>query len=216
MIQLNDTNGASRITLATARQLMEEFPDVHLVGAEFGVAYGGGVEALGKLWAGRGTVYGFDTFEGHPKEVADECEYSAPLGGSQSSFAAGCMDQWYKDPAYGTDKLSYGYQVSELARQGIDNVFLIKGKITGKTNISYIKELHYCLLDLDFPLSMWQAYHLIKDKVVRGGYLCLHDVIPQGHIPGCWEYYQQMLAEGLFELVQEHAPGTHLVTLRKL
>lgn len=216
MVQLNDTNGASKITKAMAARVLNEFEGDQLWGAEFGVAYGGGVETIGKLWGTRGVVFGFDTFEGHPIQVGDQCEYTKKVGGSKSSFAAGCMDEWYRPESYGMDKLKLEYIQGELHRQNINNVVLIKGLVHAQTNIDFIPRLHYCLLDLDFPISMWHAYNLIKNKMVKGGYLCLHDVIPKGHIPGCWEYYQKMMGEGLFELVEEHAAGTHLVTLRKL
>lgn len=201
MIQLNDTNGASTFTFKVAEKLMNNFDQ--LTGAEFGVAYGGGVERIGKLWGSRGTIYGFDTFTGHPKEIGEVCKHTKAAGG-RNAFAATCMDSWYENPDYGTDRLSYEYQRAELDRQGLSNVILVKGLITNKTKLPF-DELHYCFLDLDFPLSMWHAYNLVKDKIVKGGYLCLHDVIPEWHIPGCYEYYQKILQEGLFEIESEEA-----------
>lgn len=94
MRNLNDTNGASTILLDIAKQTLEDFKDTKVIyGVEMGIAYGGGVESIGKLWKGRGIIYGFDTFEGHPKEVATkdpDCNYS------KDAFAATCMDGWYE------------------------------------------------------------------------------------------------------------------------
>ena len=201
MIELNDTNGASTFTNNIAGRCLTEFTGRQLTGAEFGIAYGGGVERIGRMWRGRGIVYGFDTFEGHPKQVGEVCHDSKKAGG-KSSFAATCMDNWYSNPDYGTDKITLEYQQAELDRQGLDNVKLVKGLITDKTKLSF-KELHYCFLDLDFPLSMRQAYYLVRDKIVKGGYLLLHDVLPQGHIPGCYEVYQEILQNGYFDIFAE-------------
>lgn len=212
MINLNDTNGAAKILMDVAIRCMHEFEGA-LTGAEFGIAYGGGVEAIGKLWKGRGAVYGFDTFEGHPRQVGDLCEFTRVAGGSKHSFAANCMNGWYDK--YDPELLTYKYQRYELDRQGLENVHLVQGLVDEKTYIPF-PQLHYCLLDLDFPLSIWQAYNLVKEKIVPGGYLCLHDCIPKGHIPGCWEYYQKILDDGLFRLEEEHFWTTHLVTLRKI
>jgi hypothetical protein len=202
MIELNDTNGASTFTRQYADRCLTDFPDQKLTGAEFGIAYGGGVERIGKIWKGRGVVYGFDTFEGHPKEIGELCAFSAATGG-RSSFAATCMDSWYSNPDYGTERLSLEYQKGELDRQGIDNVKLIKGLVTADMDISFINELHYCLLDLDFPLSMLEAYYLVRGKIVSGGYLLLHDVIPAGHITGCNEVYKRILEDDIWDIVEE-------------
>lgn len=201
MIELNDTNGASHWTGLITKQIMNEFSG-ELYGAEFGIAYGGGVERIGKLWKDRGRVWGFDTFEGHPKEVGELCPASKEAGG-KNSFAATCMDSWYHNPDFGVERLSYKHIRYELDRQGLTNVTLVKGLITDETDISFLPNLHYCLLDLDFPLSMWQAYNLVKNKIVKGGYLCLHDVIPKDHIYGMYDYYTRMLEEGLFDIVEE-------------
>lgn len=123
------------------------------------------------------------------------------------------MDEWYKADKYGKGGLSYDYIRGELDRQELDNVILVKGLITDKTDLSFIKKLHYCFLDLDFPLSMWQAYNLIKGKIVKGGYLLLHDVLPVGHIHGLTEYYEKM-KDG-FEVIGEYQ-SEHLAILKKL
>lgn len=211
MIELNDTNGASHYTAEITKQIMKEF-EGDLFGAEFGIAYGGGVERIGKLWGSRGTVWGFDTFEGHPKEIGELCEHSKEAGGV-SSFAATCMDGWYSNSDYGTERLAYDYQRKKLDEQGLTNVTLVKGIINEKTDVSFIPKLHYCFIDLDFPLSIWQAYNLVKYKIVKGGYLCLHDVIPEHHIHGCYYRYKQILADGMFEVYNEF--DNHLLAILK-
>lgn len=211
MKHLNDTNGASTHTLRIAEKLLQEFPET-LTGAEFGVAYGGGVEAIGKLWKDRGLIYGFDTFEGHPEEIAEICAYSKEKGG-KSSFAARCMDGWYQSPEYGTEAIKMNFIQSELNRQGLDNVKLVQGIVTDKTKVPF-KKLHYCFIDLDFPLSQWQTYNLVKNKIVKGGYLLMHDMVPEGHIHGNYEYHLQILNEGIFELIQE-IPESFLTIFKK-
>lgn len=212
MIELNDTNGASTFTRKYAERCLTDFTG-QITGAEFGIAYGGGPERIGRAWKGRGVIYGFDTFEGHPKEIGELCAFSAATGG-RSSFAATCMDNWYKPEHYGMEALKLEYQQAELDKHGLSNVKLVKGLVTADMDVSFIDKLHYCLLDLDFPLSMLEAYYLVKDKVVSGGYLLLHDVIPAGHIPGCNEVYQRILEDGIWEVVEER-PECLLVILRR-
>lgn len=212
MKHLNDTNGASTLTLGIAERCMYEF-EGSIFGAEFGVAYGGGIEAIGKMWGARGKIYGFDTFEGHPKQVAEVCQDSKNDGGT-SSFAATCMDEWYNSPEYGTEAIKYDYIRKNLDDLGLVNVILVKGLITDKSDVSQIPYLNYCFLDLDFPLSMWQAYNLIKSKIVKGGYLLLHDCIPKGHIVGCNEVYQRIKSENIFDVISEH-PAEYTVILKK-
>lgn len=201
MIELNDTNGASTFTQEYARKVMDEFPGP-LAGAEFGVAYGGGIERIGRMWRDRGVVYGFDTFEGHPKQIGDLCPFSS-IGGGQSSFAATCMDNWYINPDFGRERYTDRYIQTQLDNQGLSNVKLVKGLVTADMDVSFLPDMQYCLLDLDFPLSMLEAYYLVEEKIVPGGYLLLHDVIPKGHIFGCYDVYQQMLSKGKFEIVEE-------------
>jgi hypothetical protein len=210
--ELNDANGASILTSLYSQKCLKEF-DGHLIGAEFGVAYGGGIARIGKDWKDRGTVYGFDTFEGHPKEIIDLCRYTQEAG-SNNSIAATCMDYWYRSDEYGTQKIKYEYIKEQLELQELNNVKLVKCLITSLTNIDFIPYLNYCLLDLDYPLSMMDAWHIVKNKIVKGGYLCLHDVIPKGHIHGLWENYQEMISEDLYEIIIEDR-NSLLSVLRK-
>lgn len=214
MIELNDTNGASAFTKRYAETVMSEF-NGELIGAEFGIAYGGGVERIGKLWKDRGIIYGFDTFEGHPKEIGDLCPFTVLTGG-KDSFAATCMDNWYKPEHYGMEAIKKEYIQSELDRQGLSNVILVKGLVTADIDVSFIPYLNYCLLDLDFPLSMLEAYYLVKDKILHGGYLLLHDVIPAGHIVGCNEIYKRILEDNIWEIVEEKENCLLVILKRKL
>lgn len=213
MKHLNDTNGASKLTLAIAEECLTEFGG-RITGAEFGVAYGGGIEAIAKIWGVRGKIYGFDTFEGHPKQVGEICKDSKEAGGVHS-FAATCMDSWYQSDEYGTEAIKYDYIRKNLDDLGLTNAILVKGLVNDKTDVSFIKKLHYCFIDLDFPLSNWQAFELVKDKIVKGGYLMLHDCVPKGHIHGCYEVYQRIMETGMFDLVDEYHPEYLVILKRK-
>lgn len=208
--ELNDVNGASEITAKYASRCLKEF-DEELVGAEFGVAYGGGIEKIGKLWSGRGIIYGFDTFSGHPQEIIDKCQDTLADGG-KSSHAATCMNPWYSK--YGVNELSVDYIRSKLNEQNLYNVNLVKGVVSQDTDLSFIPYLNYCLIDFDYPQSMVDVWNLVKGKIVSGGYLCLHDVVPKGHINGLWEKYQNMLNENLYEVIEE-VNCSYISVLRK-
>jgi len=217
LAELNEENGATKVIEAVTNNCLNEF-DGHLYGLEMGIAYGGGIAKIAQRWKGRGELWGFDTFEGHPVEqMLERCEASRNSGGLKS-HAAICMDLWYQENnrgfETGIDKVKYDYIRQELDKQGLDNVQLVKGLVTDKTDVSFVPYLHYALLDMDFPQAQKDGYELIKHKFVKGGYLCLHDMVPRNHIPGCWEVYQEILNEGLFELVTEE-PWCYLVVLRK-
>lgn len=197
MIELNHQNGADAITHRVAKTVLDKFQGP-LTGAEFGIAYGGGVETIGKLWQGRGIIHGFDTFEGHPKQ----------LSYSPSAKEFYCMDFQYAQ--YGREALSYEHQRNKLDSLGLYNVHLHKGLINDHS-IDGIEAFHYVLLDLDFVLAMLHASLLVKDRIVPGGYLCLHDVLPRGHIYGLWGLYQEIIAEGRWSA--EEYPDSYLAVL---
>lgn len=210
-LNLSDTGRASIITHKLVEECMSKF-DGHIYAVEMGVPYGGNVESLGKILKDRGTVYGFDTFEGHPiEEIANLCPDTIREGGTTSRVAR-CMEYWYDK--YGKENTTYGYIREELDKQGLSNVVLVKGLVTENTDVSFIDHLHYAMIDMDFPLSQWDGYNLLKNKIVPGGYLCMHDMIPIHHIPGNYEKYRQILAEGLFEIVVEDHDSL-LVVLKK-
>jgi hypothetical protein len=164
MIWLNEVNGADKVCQEFHQRIMKDFHGT-LYGAILGSAYGGELEYLGKLWKGRGLVYGFDVFDDtHPKHLADDV----------NSFEAICMDHWYNLPEYGREKMAYDYQRTELDKLELDNVILVKGEVHPES-CKDIPELHYAFLDMDIPFSMKQGYAAVKDKIVRGGYLFIHD-----------------------------------------
>lgn len=168
---------------------LTKFKD-NLIGCEMGIAYGGGVEQIGKMWKGHGVIHGFDTFEGHPTFLATP----------ETQDAAHAMDPHYVK--YGKAALSYEYQRAELDRQGLDNVILHKG-LLNPTSLDGIPYLHYALLDLDLLASMRIGWELVRPKMVQGGYLCMHDVTPRGYLVGLWEFYQEVLGSGEYKLVEE-------------
>jgi len=203
MIELNSQNGADKMLRVIQTELLKEFPDELLVGVEMGIAYGGGVEALGKLWKGRGMVYGFDTFEGHPKQ----------LGSSAEAPETTCMDAHYAK--YGTDDLSYYHQCAELNRQGLYNVRLVKGLIK-KGCCWMIPKMHYCFLDLDFLVSMKLGYDIVKNKIAEGGFLCLHDVVGHKLLPELHEWYEEIKQDRQWEVIFEaNKEGLAVLTRRQ-
>jgi len=210
--ELNSNNGADKLTHEIAERCLTEFKG-KLYGVEKGCPYGAALAFIGELWRGRGTIWGFDTFEGHPQEIAELCPDTIKDKGVDSN-AARCMDYWYNSPDYGTDKLKYEYIRSKLDELGLDNAILVKGLFTSETKIDFIPKLHYAMIDFDYPLSQWDGYNAVKNKIVKGGYLCLHDMIPKGHIAGNYERYQDILAEGIFDIELEDRASL-LVILKK-
>mgnify|MGYP003655142523 CR=1 FL=1 len=200
MININDINGASVLLLDLHKWILKEFKE-NIIGVEMGIAYGGGVESIGKVWGDNGIIYGFDTFEGHPKQVAlkdPTCEFS------MTSKTATCLDAVYN--SFGMGGLSLESIQKELDRQNLNNVKLIKGLIDETTTIDYIPYIHYAFLDLDFPLSMQHAYALVEKKLVKGGYLCLHDVLPIAPglgLPGLSDWYKTVLQSGNYKIIKE-------------
>jgi hypothetical protein len=189
MINLNGNvaGSAGKILIELASKIQGN----SIIGAEFGIAYGGGVESIGGAWKNRGLIYGFDTFTGHPKEIYP------------GDPADGAMDFWYGK--YGKDMLSIEYIQTELDKQKLSNVKLIKGLIDEDTNIDFIPYLNYVFLDLDFPLAMRNAYNLVEQKLVNGAYLCLHDVFPCTGIQELVVWYQEIKDKGMYKIVAEYS-----------
>lgn len=199
---LNAGNETGLIQLMTMENLIAKFPNEEIIGLEIGSAYGGGVEAMAGLLKGRGKYYGYDTFEGHPRDLAV----------SPDALEATCMDMWYSDEGqfkgFGKgERLTYEYQRKILDEQGLDNAILVKGRINEHT-FDDIKKAHFVLLDLDLINPMKMAYKAIRDKVVVGGYLFIHDTLPEDHLPmiNVWAY-KQVLAENMWKIVAESPQG---------
>ena len=204
MINLNaEYNGADRILSIFQKLLLRDFPNEELIGVEMGVAYGGGLEALGKLWAGRGLVFGFDTFEGHPKQLAS----------SADSLEATCMDGWYEK--YGREKLSFNYQWAEFEKQGLYNIILKQG-LVHSDSCCFLPYIHYCLLDLDILSSMKDGYEAVRHRIVDKGFLCLHDVVGHKLIPELHEWYNEIKKLPQWEVIYEGEKEYLAVLRRKL
>lgn len=144
-----------------------------LTAVVMGTAYGGDVESFAKILGENGQVYGFDTFRGQPRFLARD----------QNALDAQCMVPFYE--AQGLAGLSVDYQRSELERQGLRNAHLVKGLIHPHS-CAMLDRIDYALLDLDFETSMRYAYWAVWPKLVPGGLLVTHDVVPEGHMP--WNY----------------------------
>lgn len=207
MISLNKLNGAEKATLEYVRGLAKLDLDMPIIGVEMGIAYGGGVERAGQILKGKGVMYGYDTFTGHPKELAKD----------PTSLEATCMDDWYKDEVYGMDKLSYEYIRKELDKQELYNVILVKGLIN-KNSCKDIPYINYALLDLDMLESMSMAYEAVKDKMVPGFVMFLHDVCPPDHLPRLFHWYDDIVTGRDGDMWQPIGqwPGNYLMALKKL
>ena len=212
LIELNTLNGAAKFTHELVEKCKQQFEGT-IFAVEMGIGYGGGVHDIGLILKDRGIVFGCDTFTGHPIELG-LIDPAAIADGGMNSFAVKCMAKWPSILHVGPEHVTYDFIRHELDKDGLFNVNLVKGLITEKTNIDFIPKIHYVLLDMDFVLSMRNGYRLVKDKIVPGGYLCLHDVVPYGHIYGLNEFYQEILKEDLFDVVQEE-PKSFLAVLRK-
>lgn len=165
---------------------------------EIGSPWGGAVEWMAKEIP-NSTVYGFDTFEGHPKDLSDN------LGSEEAT----CMDYWYE--LFGREKLDYDYQRKILDEEGLKNAVLVKGRIN-EHSFDDIKEIHFAMLDLDLIRPTKIAYEAIKDKIVKGGYLFIHDVL--SNLPLLYEFYQkEIIPSPLWEIREE--PQAMLVILKK-
>lgn len=167
-----------------------------------GVAYGGILEEIGQLLKNKGVVYGYDTFVGHPKQVAEP-----------DSRELSCMDDWYS--MYGYDRLSYEFQRAELNAQELSNVVLVKGLID-KSSCKDIDKIHFALLDLDILNSTINGYLACKDKIVKGGYLLIHDAANKDNGLFLYDWVQKTFInnpEWYVELIDD---STDYLVLKKL
>lgn len=169
---------------------------------ELGSAYGGGVEEAAIRLKGIGTVYGFDTFEGHPKDLAEDI----------NSFEATCMDHWYDPKVVGKEKLKYEYQRKILDEEKLDNAVLIKGRVN-KSTLKKIDKIHYAFLDMDILASMKTGFDIVEPKLVPGGYLLLHDVL--NNIESLKKWYENTIRVAPnFSVISEH-PENLIAVLQK-
>ena len=197
LVWLNAGNPAGRIQIELCERILDEFPEDKLVGLEIGSAYGGGVEFLAKCWYGRGKVYGYDTFEGHPRDLAD----------NQDDKEAWCMDIWYDNgkhvPQLNAKCLDYNYQRKILDDQLLNNVTLVKGRINSHS-FDDIKQIHFAMIDLDLIKPTVVAYNAIKDKFVPGAYLMLHDSLSPQHLPKIYHFvYDVVVKDGRWNEIND-------------
>lgn len=191
LLNLNDSNGDSKVLHTIHEKLLDKFPIEQLVGAEFGVAFGGGIQSICTTWGSRGIAYGVDTFKGHPKHQSSDI----------TSLEAICMDGWYKQE--GIDKITLEYITNSLLEQNISNFKLLPIEIKEGCQIDLPQRLHYVLLDLDIIAPMKASYNIIKERMIPGGYICVHDVIPNNHLPliNSW-WYNEVMPLGLYKEVE--------------
>jgi hypothetical protein len=189
---LNEFNGADKVCDKYEKEILAKF-STNLIGVIMGVPFGGDVERLAKTWGEKGKVYGYDTFEGHPKQLAKDI----------NSFEATCMDLWYGQ--YGMDKVKIEYQRAELDKMGLTNAFLVKGLIN-KDSCKDLDHINYAFIDLDIIASMRAGYEAVKDKILPGGILILHDI---NNIPSLIPWYEKEIKKDpAWEMVEEYTALT--------
>jgi hypothetical protein len=204
LIWINLSNGAAQHEVRIAKYLIENFPNTKLIFLEVGSAYGGGVEYLANLLRFRGLVYGYDTFVGHPKDLADD----------PTSLEATCMDIWYEYPKLGRKRLSYEYQRKALDSLDMTNAILVKGRINDHS-FDDIDKVHMAMLDLDLIKSTRVAYHALKDKIVSGGFIMFHDALPPDHLPYIHDFIYNEVIKDRRWLVELEDPLAMLVILKR-
>lgn len=202
LVWLNNSNKTGELQLDYLDKIIEEVK-TDIVACEIGCAYGGGVEAMARRLMGIGHVYGFDTFVGHPKDLADDIH----------DKEATCMEPWYSDQWFGTAGLDVDYQRKILKEEGLDNVTLVKGRVN-EHSFDEIDKINFALIDLDLIKSTRSAYAGCKDKFVKGAYLFMHDAFPPEHLPMINEFvYSELLKSGDWKLERESVQG--LLTILK-
>ena len=201
---LNCCSPTASTQLRYCEQLPILFSKQQLTILEIGSAYGGAVEMMAKVIGSRGRVYGYDTFVGHPKDLADD----------QTSSEAICMDVWYKHKLFGLERLDYGYQRKILDKQGLDNAILVKGRIN-EHSFDDIEKIHMAMIDLDLIKSTKVVYEAIKDKVVKNGYLLMHDTMPDC-LPLIYKYLHEVVLEDGRWMIDLEVPKGYLTVLKKL
>jgi hypothetical protein len=184
---LNDINGADKVCEEYEKKILEQFKD-NLIGVLMGIPYGGDVERLAKIWGEKGKIYGYDTFEGHPKELAKD----------PKSFEATCMENWYKQ--YGTEKTKYEYQRAEFDKMGFADVVILRKGIVTKNSCKDLPYINYAFMDMDILKSMVDGFEAVADKMVSGGYLLMHDIDNLPNLKLWWE--TEVLKDKRFEEVE--------------
>jgi len=206
LMWLNAGNETSMIQMLLLEQLKYKFPNDEIIGIEVGSAYGGGVEMGSQFIKGRGKYYGYDTFEGHPRDLAV----------AQDNPEAYCMDMWYEseDTGYGVKTLDYDYQRKILDDEGLDNAILVKGRVN-EHSFDDLEKIHFAIIDLDMINPTKVAYNVIKDKMVIGGYLMFHDALPENHLSLINRFvYEEVLKDKRWKIIKVSVIGNVVVVER--
>lgn len=195
-------NGADRLLKQFVVLTRDTFKE-NLIGVFMGIAYGGDVEMAAREWLGCGKVYGYDTFDqGHPDQLSLD----------SNSYEARCMDEVYQK--WGRDEISFDWQLGELSRLGLKNAHLVKGLVT-PDSCKELDHINLAWLDMDLNASMKSGYLATFGKIVPGGFLTAHDVLPPGHIPGNYEmFYEDFFDPKQWEEVC-HEPKSYFMAWRK-
>lgn len=202
LIWINNANNTSIIQLEYLGFLKNQFDNINVL--EVGSAYGGAVETMAKVLRGRGKAYGYDTFEGHPSDLAED----------PTSKEAICMEVWYNHEGFGRDRLRYDYQRKILDEQGLDNAILVKGRVN-EHSFDDIKEAHMVMLDMDLAKPTKIAYYAIRGKIPSGGYLFLHDALPAEHLPLLHNFvYDEILKDNIW-IIEDEKPEQLLLILKR-
>jgi hypothetical protein len=70
--------------------------------------------------------------------------------------------------------MRFDYQKEMLESLGLSNAHLIKGRVN-PGSCATLDQIHYAFLDMDIYSSMKSGYYGVKNKIVKNGYLLLHD-----------------------------------------
>jgi hypothetical protein len=201
-------NGTTAYLQKYLHQALSEFPLGEFVYVELGSAWGGNLQYAGELLRDKGIVYGFDTFSGMPKHLGLEEEKNCIIRGWGHNIP-NCMDVWYAK--FDPNELTYSYQRQVLDENALNNVILVKGEVN-ENSLDNIPYVNYAFLDMDLLVPMQIGYEAIKNKLVSGGYLLLHDVV--NNLPLLMQWYEEIKGEGIWEIVEE-VPNSYLAILRK-
>lgn len=201
LTQLNQyaNNKADETLEEYAQKTLEHFKD-NILGVEMGSAYGGNVEMIARTWGDKGKIWGFDTFEGHPKHLSQT---------KDDDLEKTCMDVWYRDKNLGENKLKLEYQQQILKENNITNAYLVKGEVN-QFSCDHLPYINFAFLDMDILESMQEGYRAVAPRMTEGGYLILHDVL--GHIPRLADWYEHDIKPN-YEVVYE-AVDRYVAVLR--
>lgn len=204
---LNASNSTANIEVEFVKTLLTTFKE-DLTILVVGSAYGGEVDTLSQIVYGRGKVYGYDTFEGHPKDLAF----------SSKNLEATCMNMWYNSDldCYQKDKLTYEYQRKVLDERKLTNAILVKGRVN-EHSFDDIEKAHLVMLDLDMIIPTIIAYNAIKDKIAQGGYIFFHDAVPHDHLPMIYHFVHDGVYKEVsrWDKILESEPGLLSILRRR-